>query len=44
MTSRLVARGYPADRLTAAITELSDATRWFPSCGTVAASGRRPAS
>lgn len=42
MTPRLAARGYPADRLAAAIAELSDPTRWFPSCGAVAASGRRP--
>ena len=42
MTPALLARGYSEDRLTAAIDELSDPNRWFPSCGTVAASGRRP--
>ena len=44
MTPRLLARGYPADRIAAAIAELGDPTRWFPSCGTVAASGRRPSA
>ena len=43
MTPRLVARGYPADRLAAGIAELSDPTLWFPSCGTVAAWGQRRA-
>ncbi|HVW35151.1 MAG TPA: methyltransferase [Acidimicrobiia bacterium] len=42
MAPVLAARGYPADRLRAAIAELSDPGRWFPSCGKVSASGRRP--
>jgi SAM-dependent methyltransferase len=43
MAPRLLERGLSADRLAAAIAELSDPTLWFPSCGTVAASGQRPA-
>ena len=42
LTPLLVARGYPAERLAAAIAELGDASRWFPSCGLVAASAYRP--
>ena len=42
MTPQLVAAGCPAERIAAAVAELSDPTQWFRSCDTVAASGRRP--
>jgi SAM-dependent methyltransferase len=43
MTPQLLAAGCPADRLAAAIAELSDPDLWFPSCASVAVSARRPA-
>jgi len=42
LTPQLLADGCPAERLTAAIAELADPTRWFPSCNAVAAWGHRP--
>jgi SAM-dependent methyltransferase len=42
LTPLLVADGYSADLVTAAIAELADPTRWFPTCALIAASGRAP--
>ena len=42
LTPMMVAEGYPAELITAAIAELTDPDRWFPACPLVAVSGRRP--
>ena len=42
MSPLLVADGYPADLVTAAIAELTDPTRWFPTTALIAVSGRHP--
>jgi SAM-dependent methyltransferase len=41
-TPLLVADGYPADLIGAAIAELTDQDRWFLGCPVIAVSGRRP--
>jgi SAM-dependent methyltransferase len=41
-TPLIVAEGYSAELITAAIAELTDPSRWFPSCALVTVSGRRP--
>jgi hypothetical protein len=42
LTPLIVDNGYSADLVTAAIAELTDPARWFPTCALVTASGRRP--
>jgi SAM-dependent methyltransferase len=42
LTPLMVANGYGADLIAAAIAELTDPDRWFPACPIIAASGRRP--
>lgn len=42
LTPLMVANGYGADLIAAAIAEQTDATLWFPSVELIAASGRRP--
>jgi len=41
-TPLMVANGYDGELVAAAIAELTDPARWFPSCALIAASGRRP--
>ena len=42
LTPLIVAEGYPAELIAAAIAELTDPDRWFPACSLIAVSGRRP--
>jgi SAM-dependent methyltransferase len=42
LTPMLVSEGCRADRITAAIAELTDPDRWFPALPIIAVSGRRP--
>lgn len=42
LTPLLVADGIPAELIATGTAELSDPTRWFPTCAVVAAWGRRP--
>lgn len=43
LTPLLADAGFAPERIAKATSELYDADRWFPACGLVAASGRRPA-
>jgi hypothetical protein len=42
LTPLMVAEGYPAELITAAIAELTDPDRGFPACPLIAVSGRHP--
>lgn len=42
LTPLMVAHGYDADLVAAAIAEQTDPARWFPSVELVCVSGRRP--